>query len=258
MERNREELRKWMGLNTEGGTPTYKLNKVTMSGDDGKFKLTDLLSERPKGEKPNNEDLGEVIEGVILKMRWQLTRFDETTSLSSTEYDNKWKDEVTVYPMKEKGNAATMKEKHSLNTVRVVYFYVPKKAQIVRLIVKASALTGGEKNPGGEHGLFEYIDEYAQTETLPCEFITACKGVFREGKNADGSKNKRKDHYAMSFKSGRELTDSEFEKVEAMMIEVNEKTSAVKPETKPEIEEDVAGKGLEASSQEIDLNDIPF
>ena len=225
----REQLKSMLGMNVGGGASIYKLNKVTMSGDDGNFKLLNLVSERDKGTKPESEVLGDKFEGVILKMRWHLTRFEESGSLSSTEYDDKWQDTVTVYPMKDKGSVSVIKEKYKLATQRILYMYFPAKQQIVRFVVKASGLTK-DKNPNGELGLFEYIDEFAQTETLPCEFITTCKGVFREGKNQDGSPNKRKDHYAMSFSLGRKLTDSELKKVKKMMVEVNKKTISQKIE----------------------------
>ena len=234
---NPEQKKAMLGMTSGGGQAFYKLNKITMSGDDGTFKHTDLLTEREKGTKPTIEELGKQLDGVIVKMRWALSKYDEpnSTFYSSTEYDDKWKGEVTIYPPKDKGSVETMKAKYGLGTQRIVYFYVPARKEIVRLIVKASALSGKDKNPNGELGLFEYMDEYAQTETLPCDFITSCTGVFRKGKNQDGSPNKRKDHFAMSFKIGRQLTESEQEKVQKMMIEVNEKTHApVQEESAPE------------------------
>lgn len=261
---DKQALMTKMGMNTAKST-VYKLNKITMSGDDGKFSLSDLLSEREKGAKVNKHDMGSELDGVILKMRWQLSRYDEpsTTFYNSTEYDDKWKDEVTVYPNKEKGSVEGMKSKHKLSTQRVIYFYVPSQKEIVRLIVKASALTGKGKNPNDELGLFEYLNEYQETETLPCQFITYCTGVFRAGKNEDGSPNKRKDHYAMTFKSGRQLTDSEFEKVEAMIDDVDSKTAS-KPVTDNETQEETdeavesLGEAINASTNDINPDDIPF
>jgi hypothetical protein len=223
---DRETMKKLMGMNDTGGTAYYKLNKVQMSGDSGEFRLSDLVSERERGQKPNVKELGKELNGVILKMRWMLSKYDEPNNVyySSTEYDDKWKDQITVYPSKERGSVEDLKTKFNLSTQRIVYFYIPSEKQVARLVVKASALSG-KKNPGGEFGLFEYIDEFAKTETLPCEFITTCTGVFREGTNQDGTKNKRKDHYAMTFKSGRKLSDTEFEKVQKMILEVAEKTS---------------------------------
>ena len=221
-------MKAMLGMNSGTGTTHYKLNKITMSGDDGSFKLVDLLSERDKGVKPASEDLGKSLDGVILKMRWQLSRYEESGSLNSSEYDDKWKDTVTVYPSKDKGSVETMKAKYKLSTQRVIYFYVPSKQAIVRLIVKASAFSDDEsKNTDGKLSLFGYMNYFADDETLPCQYVTTCSGSEREGKNPDGSRNKRKDHVAMSFTRGRILTDSEFEKVQKMMIEVNEKTNTV-------------------------------
>ena len=234
-----------LGMGTGGGAPMYKLNRVQMSGDDGTFKLSDLLKDREKGTKPDIADMGKELDGVILKMRWALSKYDEPNSMfySSTEYDDKWKDQVTIYPSKEKGSVENMKAKYALSTQRIVYMYVPSWKQIVRLIVKASALSG-DKNPNGEKGLFEYIDEYMQTETYPCDYITSCVGVFRSGKNQDGTPNKRKDHYAMTFSQGRILTETEQAKVQQMMIEVNEKTGVPKVESDLDQTERTIGEAI--------------
>ena len=249
-----------MGMDSGERVPQYKLPKVTMSGDNGEFKLLDLTAEKGEDNKYPQRDLGKSIDGVILKMRWQLQRYEEgkngtnSTFYSSTEYDNKFKDDVTVFPTKDKGNAVAMKEKHNLGTVRIVYFYMPKEKQIVRLVVKASALSG-DKNPDSETqlGLFEYLDEYANTETLPCEFITTCTGVHR----ADPNGNKRKDYFAMTFAAGRKLTESEFAKVEAMMLDVNEKTMSPKPIEDEMEQQDKALDEALASEDDI-ASSIPF
>ena len=249
---NRDEMKAMMGMNSGGGSAIYKLNKIEMSGDNGSFKLTDLITEREKGAKPNSEGLGDTLEGVILKMRWKLSRYEESGSLNSTEYDDKWKDTITVYPLKDKGSVPAMKEKYKLATQRIVYFYVPAKKEVVRLVVKSSALSADDKNPNGELGLFDYIDEFAHDEMLPCQFITICKGVFREGKNADGSPNKRKDHFAMSFSKGRQLTDVEFEKIQALMIDVNEKTNAPKAEEMPSSPDEEKTQALSQEQKDIE------
>ena len=244
-----EEKRKMSGQESGEKTVFYKLNEVTMSGDDGKFRLREVLAEKNADGKYNIEDLGETIDGVILKMRWKLSRYDEPnkTFYNSTEYDSKWTDEVMVFPPRDRGSVEGMKEKHKLATQRVLYFYMPKKKQIVRLIVKASALSS-EKNPKGEVGLFDYIDEFNETDTLVSDFITTAGSVYREN-----LENKRKNHYAMHFKNGRPLTDSEKEKVEAMMIEVSEKTK------RPTTSEEVAPQEREEEPKDdINSSEIPF
>lgn len=252
---DKEKLREMMGITQGEGGNFWKLNKVTMSGDSANFIHTDLVSEREKGVKPKTEDLGKEVSGVILKMRWQLSKYDEPNNsfISSTEYDQKWKDQITVFPMKDKGGVEQMKAKYALGTQRVIYFYVPSHKQIVRLYVKSSGMTG-DKNEGGELGLFEHIDSFIETETLPCQFITTCFGVFREGKNKDGSANKRKDHYAMAFKTGRQLNDSEFEKVQNMIIEVSEKTS---PAQEQQDESEQKDKMADQVIEEVFRDDTP-
>ena len=161
---SKEEIMRMTGQHAGERTPTYKLNEVTMSGDDGSFRMRQVLSEKGEDGRYPTKDLGKELNGVILKMRWRFFRFEEETqSLSSTEYDNKNTDQITVFPSKEKGLAFAMKEKYGLSTQRVVYLYMPSEKQVVRLIVKASALSG-DKNPNKEMGLFEYIDDLNSTE----------------------------------------------------------------------------------------------
>lgn len=229
---DKADLRKMLGMSDGETGVFYKLNKVTMSGDDGSFTHTDLLSKREKGEKPNKKDLGKKINGIILKMRWVLELWDERgkTYYSSTEYDDKWTDQVTVYPPKEKGSVEDMKAKYSLKTLRVLYVFLPESKEIVRLMVKASALSGKDKNENGELGLFEYIAELTNDDLLPCHVITTFQGTFRNGKNEDGTPNKRKDHYAMYFTRGAVLDETRQTKIYEMMEDVDVKTKT-KPAT---------------------------
>jgi len=245
---NRNEIKSKMGIGTATGN-FYYLDKITMSGDDGSFKFADLTTERQKGERVVIKDIGKTVEGVILKMRWQLSRWDEPSSIfyNSTEYDDKNTDQVMIFPPKKKGSVLEMKEAFKLSTQRVIYFYVPSMEKIVRLIVKSSALSG-DKNPKGEFGLFEHMDNFSNDDILPLEAITKCVGVHRKGTNKDGSLNPRKDHYAMTFSRGATLTESEVEKMVAMLNEVDEKTSRQAP----------AQNITNETEDEINPDDIPF
>jgi len=245
---NRDEIKSKMGMGSSSGD-FYKLDKITMSGDDGSFKFTDLTTERQKGEKVVIKDIGKTVEGVILKMRWQLSRWDEPSSIfyNSTEYDDKNTDQVMVFPAKKRGSVSEMKEAFKLSTQRVIYFHVPSMEKIVRLVVKSSALSG-DKNPKGEFGLFEHIDNFSNDGLLPLEAITKCVGVHRKGTNKDGSLNPRKDHYAMTFSRGEKLDENQIEKMVALLNEVDERTSKQAPmqNTTNEVED------------EISPDDIPF
>jgi len=265
---DKSDLKKMLGMNESTGS-FYKLDKVTMSGDDGSFALTDLTTERAKGTKPTKTALGKTVTGVILKMRWVLEKWDEPSQVfySSTEYDDKWKDTITVYPNKDKGDVTGMKEKYQLKTSRIIYFYLPEQKRVVRLYVKASALSGKDKNVNGELGLFEYLNGFADDEMLPCQFFTVCEGVFRAGTNQDGSPNKRKDHYAMTFSRGEELTDAQFEKIKDMMVDVDTKTKTHVTADAAATEDDVEDaeetdapldKILDEAKDDINPDDIPF
>jgi hypothetical protein len=236
-------------------TPAYKLNEVKMSGDDGTFSLREILGEKDEKGHYRVLPLGNDFDAVILKMRWRLTRYDEDKATGqgkttmTSEYDNKNTDKVVVFGSNEKGIAAEMKVKYNLGSQRVLYVYDPKRKEIIRIIVKASALSG-EKNPEGVLGLFEYIDEHNAATTMVHEFITHFASTYREDE-----KNKRKSYHAMTFSCGRPLTDTEKEKILTLIKEVHEKTTANKdfaddykaPETQTEEPKD-----------EISPDDIPF
>jgi hypothetical protein len=121
----------------------YKLNEIRMNGDDGTFSLVELLS--PKNTetgKYNVQKLGNSVEGVILKMRWKLSKYEEgKASINTSEYDNKTRDRVVVFGTNERGTAINIKERFNLTTQRVLYVYVPRHSEIVRLIVKSSAFS---------------------------------------------------------------------------------------------------------------------
>ncbi len=45
-----------------------------MSGDDGSFRMRQVLSEKGEDGRYPTKDLGKELNGVILKMRWQFFR----------------------------------------------------------------------------------------------------------------------------------------------------------------------------------------
>lgn len=220
---DREAMKKMTGAAAEQ-KPYLKLNQVTLNGDSGVFEMTELMAEKNADGKYNKVKGTNTIKGVILRMRWRMSKFKEgEPSINTTEYDNKNTDVVMVFPSKEKMVAVAAKEKYALSTQRVIYFYLPSKDQTVRLIVKASGL-GSEKNPGGEMGLFEYTQSLGE-DTLVNEVTTVCTSVFRTGTNQDGTPNKRKDHYAMTFT--KDETPVDIEKMAALTQEIYEQTQVI-------------------------------
>lgn len=205
--------------------PVYKLNEIRMSGDTGAFSLVKLLEEKGEDGRYQTMEIGGVLQGVILKMRWKLSRYDEQPDgsgkfTSTSEFDNKNTDKIVVLGSNEKGLAFDIKEKYNLGSQRVLYVYVPAIKEIVRVIVKASALSG-DKNPAGELGLFEYVDQFNAQDDFLHEYLTIFGSVHRK----DPKGNKRKDYDAMTFTRGEKLTDAAQEKVIEMIKEVHEKTT---------------------------------
>lgn len=239
----------------------YKLNEIKMSGDDGTFSMREVLAEKGEDGKYPVKDLGDHVDAVIIKMRWRLTRYEELPDNKSiyymtSEYDSKNTDKVVLFTNMEKDIAVKIKEKYGLGTQQVVYAYVPALKQVCRIIVKASGL-GSEKNPNKELGLFDHKNSFTESNTFIDDFITHFSSVYREDE-----KNKRKSYYATVFSTGRELTDTEKEKIATLREEVHEKTSANKnfadEYTPPKEEKDEIDKGFEAAQEEVSPDDIPF
>lgn len=203
----------------------YKLNEIRMSGDTGEFSFVEFLGEKGEDGKYPSQPLGKEIQGVILKMRWRLFKYEEmpdgSPKISSTsEFDNKLTDKIVIFGSNEKGLAVDLKEKYGLATQRVLYVYLPSLKEIVRIAVKASSLSG-DKNPNKEQGLFEYLDKFNSDKEYVHEYLTKFGSVERK----DPKGNKRKDYCAMSFSIGEKVTDASKEKVIEMIKDVHERTS---------------------------------
>jgi hypothetical protein len=160
-----KEIAGMTGQASQERTVVLKLNEIKMNGDTGAFNLRETLGEKGEDGKYPVKELGKEVKGVILKMRWRLSRFEEAksdkdkpTMWMTSEYDNKNTDKVVLFNNNEKGIAADIKEKYKLGYKRVLYTYIPGLKQTVRIVVNASALSG-DKNSGGELGLFEYVDK---------------------------------------------------------------------------------------------------
>lgn len=240
----------------------YKLNEVRMNGDTGMFSLVELLS--PKNDKTgkfNIQELGTSVEGVILKMRWKLSKFKEgEPGLNTSEYDNKNTDRVVLFGTNERGLAANMKERFALTTQRVLYVYLPKHKEIVRIIVKASGFK--KKNPNDPAGLFDFTDEHDKAKTYFHKTWTTFSCKFQEGKNQDGSPNKRKDHYSMTFAIGAPLTDEQQQKVYAMIDDVDSKTTAIAAQFadnyEPKPDQEITPGSIDYPTDDVNPEDIPF
>jgi hypothetical protein len=218
-----KELAKLTGQ--EGGerVVAYKLNEIRMSGNDGTFTYLELLGTKGEDNKYPSKEIGKTLNGVILKMRWRLFKYEEVNGIadikSTSEYDNKNTDQVYLFGKGEKGLAVDIKEKYKLGTQRVLYVYLPKKDEIVRIMVKPSALTA-DNNPNKEMGLFEYVDSFRNDSSYLHEHLTNFSGVERKD-----PKNPRKDYFAMTFSRGAHLLPESIEKVAGLIKEVHERTT---------------------------------
>jgi hypothetical protein len=244
-----KELAKKMGMGGGEKIEAYKLNEVKMSGDTGEFTLREILGDKGEDNRYPVVELGKEVKGVILKRRWRLYRYEEKAGIVTTyltsEYDFKTKDEVIEFHTKERGIAGEVKERLGLGTQCVLYVYLPGRKEIVRVIVKASALSG-ERNPEGVLGLFDYLDGFDfNAGELPCDYTTIFGSTFREDE-----KNKRKSYYATTFSRGEAVKEENREKVREMIEEVHGKTGQPAPA--------VSEEKIEYPVEDINPDDIPF
>jgi len=255
---NKDEIKDMMGLGN-GGNAHLKLNEVSLNGDTGKFSMIDLIGGKQEDGKYKTEELGDIVKGVILKMRWRYFKLtpdgDGYKVTSSSEYDNKHEDEVVVFGKDDKGLAKEMKEKYELGTQRVLYTYLPDHKQVVRLNVKSSALDGSD-NPNGEKGLFEYQNEIEELLELPIDFVTEFGKVKRDGRKEGDY------YYAMTFKKARELSETEREKCVAQLTDIHDKTKSVKVvATEQQLDQVVEApeeSKVDYPENTIDPDSIPF
>lgn len=250
-------LNKLAGVQAQG-KEHYKLNEVTMSGDTGEFIFKDILKGKGEDGKYETRVLGNELEVVFLKLRWKLSKYEEVngtgTFTSSTEYDDKHLDTVTIFPSKEKGLAINMKAKYALKTVRIAYCYVISLKQVVRLTIKSSALTG-EENKGKEMGLFDYQKHLDDKKQFIFTVTTKLNSVVRN------KGDRRKEYRAMFFVQGEVLETAQFEKVRILMHEVHEKVGTVAPVEKQadmELPPSKVITGVEYPEDDINPEDIPF
>lgn len=249
-------LNRMAGVQAQG-KEHYKLNEVAMSGDTGEFIFKDILSGKGEDGKYAQRVIGNTLEVVFLKLRWKLNKYEEVngtgTFTSTTEYDDKNLDTVTVFPSKEKGLAINMKDKYKLKTLRIAYCYVPVLKQVVRLTIKASALTGDE-NDGEEMGLFDYQKFLENEKQHVYTVVTQLDSVTRN------KGDRRKEYKAMTFALGEVLAPEKFDKIRVLMHEVHEKVTTVQPDKKDEVAEvkSEVKTDVDYPEDEINPDDIPF
>lgn len=282
---NQELARKTGQAGGSGAGQAYKLKEVRLNGDKGEFSMVDLTVEKGEDGKYPTSTLGKSFEGVIIKRRWRLFKYEELPGkngekpkanvTATSEYDIKSKgpyddqalvDTVVVFGTKEVGPAAVIKDKYGLSTQCVLYVYIPGLKEVVRVIVKPSALKA-EGNPGGELGLFDYQGLFKKDGLWLHEWTTKFGSVYREDKS-----NPRKSYWAMTFAKGHEVSAENKPRIGEMVEEVYAKTTGnpefakdwaktAKAANADRELEDGVSKGEEypdASSEGIDPNDIPF
>jgi hypothetical protein len=249
-----EEIAAANGQTGSDRIAAYKLNEIKLNGNTGTFILRQTLAEKGEDGRYPTKELGPKIGGVILKMRWRLARFEKNkASILSSEFDNKSTDTVVLFGSNEKGIAAALKDKYELGSQRVLYTYIPAIKEVVRIIVKPSALSG-DKNLEGQLGLFEYVDGFNQDKKYLHEWMTEFSTVKR---------TEPVEYFAMTFRAHKEIEAENKQPMVDLFKEVHEKTNG-SAFAEHYAGTDGDGKGAPANiageypEEDINPDDIPF
>lgn len=162
-----EDLIKKSGEDLIKQRPRYILPIVRFNGKEGRFNKI-IFTEEGK----EIIDLGEKIEGVMLKIRRSFTAFSKDYRMYTNEH-NSWRDKVNLFETRktlegikteliDTGTIKELKERWpGLKMNQVIYFYLLPKGEIVKLIVKGKGLSY----------LFDYWAEFKPEEHI-YQYIT--------------------------------------------------------------------------------------
>jgi hypothetical protein len=251
-----------LGFGNQTKSNRIKLNEITLDGQEGGFTYKKFLE--PKGEDgfyPQEKLKVKEFEGVILAVRRKLQMYSDTDEKTYTTNEfNLNSEEITFYGSKgaEKGTADTLrKENPLLKTLAIVYFYSPKKDEMIRLNCKGLGLQPEESKAVNYKGLFQYLSSFGENQ-MPFQFYT--KVSYEEKEVTKGRKTKT--YYAMRFTQLEEVTD---EKVKARIGELQKevlsqfkKNEVIEEKKKESKIDDFTSDDIKYPEEEIDINNIPF
>jgi hypothetical protein len=256
-----------------------ELNEVMLNGDGdvnevtpGKFERKGgyfrkrLIVGNPKGEKPEEVNLGTEVRLVFLKIRRRLVqRGADGKIVRSTTEHNAPNESVFLYEDGSKqpvaGVASDLRTKHEgLRTVQHVYALLlgAKEPELVKLVLKGASL-GSDVKADGVTKFYEYLGSFGKEHFY--EYETVLKPVFEQGK---------KSYFAINFVRGEKLDAATYALAMQHMKAVHEKcveidtaralkiargvTSDIVPDGEAAPEE----TGVEYPKDDINPDDIPF
>lgn len=200
------------------------LDKITFNGNDGVFfnKDKDAQKDEKTGKFPTTQITkeGESLDVVFLKIRRVLSFFSKKGSMATSEHNHKG-EMVTLY--KQDGNitgiASQLREEYPmLKTQQIVFCWVPSINRIARVVVKGSSLGSEYKHETPVLKFYDYLQSFASNEHSH-EFITKLTPVKEEGPQGD--------YCAINFVKGEKLDAEMLAKVNAMIDDIHERTSAI-------------------------------
>lgn len=265
-----EALAKMSGADNFGRPESMVLNEVSLNGDSGRFRKRIYVGhDRRSNERPEEEDLGDSVRIIFLKVRRKLVeRSRKGEIVRQTSEHNTVNSTVSVWPEKVYGKAADIRARfEGLRTVQVVYGLLlnaanTKEPELVKLIVKGASL-GSEAKEKDVPSFYQYLSSYKAPEHF-FQFQTILKPVEEHG---------AKTYYCMTFERGAAISEQGMELVAKELTSVHEKLEeqdsyvakkadvAKEPTAAPGDGVDApapAGGDVQYPDEEINPDDIPF
>lgn len=251
-------------------SPKLVLNEISLNGKKGRFVYTDKkggLIEKDGKKRYAQEDLGESVRVVFMRIRRRLRQFRKDQKPLVTNEHNTKADMLTLFgePSIIKGGNDDLKAKYpNLRTNQVVYCLFSREGhedEVVRLIVRGSSL-GSKAKAKEVHDFYTYISSFKAdgADDHFYDFVTELYAVEEKGDLGE--------YYAMSFRRAEELDQEAKGKVSEKMIPVFNfiKASDAYYQTKrvEEIQKTVDKARdedvdvIEYPEDEINPEDIPF
>lgn len=203
-------------------SPKLVLNEISINGKKGTFIYTDKkggLIEADGKKRYAQEDLGESVQVVFMRIRRRLRQFRKDQKPLVTNEHNTKNDMLTLFgdPTIVKGGNDELKEKYpNLRTNQIVYCLLSRPGfddEVVRLVIKGSSL-GSKAKAKGTHDFYTYISSFKAdgADLHMYDFITELYAIEENGDLGE--------YYAMSFRRLDELDQAAKDKVAEKMTPI--------------------------------------
>lgn len=246
-----EDLSTLTGESNYKKAPKLNLNQIALNGQTGSFTKKLMLEEKGEDGKYQKQDLGKELEVVFLKHRRRLFQYSATAHSFETNEHNHKDDRVMLYGPNEKGIASELREKYpGLRTQQIVYCFVPKTGETVRILIKGASL-GSESTADGVMKYYDYLGSFKDEHSY--QYKTILRPIQEQGKLGP--------YWCVSFVRGEKLTDTQLEKVAEKIKEVHAEITKMddyfKNKNASEIikAEDGSGSAPSATIEDVQIDD---